>query len=358
MAQQRINQGFVLNCVKYATNKMHCYRRTHVIFDRYNTSIKDATRCQRACEAAKEYKLTMNAPLPQQQVVLSVTKNKVHLIDLICEELQQLDDVPLNTTLVITGRSLVPMEVRSDALVQRFDLKTTHEEADVIIPQQVVALADMGCKTINVICDDTDVFVLLAHYFAEESLTVSLIMESTSRSRSSIDIGATVAKHSDIVPQLTAAHAVSRCDTVGCYHDIGKTKVVKALSAGIELNHSGDPKASLDDVMKESTHFIGACYGHQCDPSDTMSSIRYKVWVSHTGRKVASILPKLKSLPPTVEAFRKNVKRPHFQACIWKAALQQDPPELDPLEFGWESEGPSGAYCPVKLKLPLQIYLS
>ncbi len=78
----------VLNFVKYATNKMHCYRRTHVIFDRYNTSIKDATRCQGACEAAREYKLTMNAPLPQQQVFLSVTKTKVQLIDLICEELQ------------------------------------------------------------------------------------------------------------------------------------------------------------------------------------------------------------------------------------------------------------------------------
>ena len=87
----------VLNFVKYATNKMHCYRRTHVIFDRYKTSIKDATRCQRACKAAREYKLTMNAPLPQQQVVLSVTTNKVQLIDLICEELQQLDDVPLKT---------------------------------------------------------------------------------------------------------------------------------------------------------------------------------------------------------------------------------------------------------------------
>ena len=102
-----IIKDVVLNFVKYATNKMHCYRRTHVIFDRYNTSIKDATRCQRACEAAREYKLTMNAPLPQQQVVLSVTKNKVQLIDMICEELQQLDDVPLNTGLVITGRSLV-----------------------------------------------------------------------------------------------------------------------------------------------------------------------------------------------------------------------------------------------------------
>ena len=107
----------------------------------------------------------------------------------------------------------------------------THEEADVIIPQQLVALTDMGCKTINVICGDPDLFVLPAHYFAEESLSASLIMESTSRSRSSIDIGATVAKHSDIVPQLMAAHAVSACDTVGCYHCIVKSKVVKALGA-------------------------------------------------------------------------------------------------------------------------------
>ena len=33
----------VLNFIKYATNKMHCYRWTHVKCDRYNTSIKDAT---------------------------------------------------------------------------------------------------------------------------------------------------------------------------------------------------------------------------------------------------------------------------------------------------------------------------
>ena len=56
-------------------------------FDRYNTSIKDATRCQRACEASGEDKLTMNAPLPQQQGVLSVTKNKVQLIVIISEEI-------------------------------------------------------------------------------------------------------------------------------------------------------------------------------------------------------------------------------------------------------------------------------
>ena len=218
MAQQRLIKDVVLNFVNYATNKMHCYRRTHVIFDRYNTSTKDATWCQRACETAREYKLMMNAPLPQQQVVLSVTKNKVQLIDLICEELKQFDDVPLSTSLVITARSPVPMEVRSDALVQRFDLKTTHEQADVIIPQQVVVLADLWCKTINVICDDTDVFVLLALYFAEERLSVSLIM---------------VAKQSGIVPQLIAAHAVSGCDTVGCYNGIGKQRLLMPCRHGL-----------------------------------------------------------------------------------------------------------------------------
>ena len=52
-------------------------------------------------------------------------------------------------------------------------------------------------------------------------------MESTSRSRSSIDIGATVAKHSGIVPQFIVAHAVSGCDTVGCYHGIGTNNADK-----------------------------------------------------------------------------------------------------------------------------------
>ena len=103
------------------------------------------------------------------------------------------------------------MEVKSKALFQKIDLKTTHEEEDVILPQKVVALADMGRNIINSICDESD--------------------------------------------------AISGCDKVGFYLGIGKTNVIKAWLAGIELNHLGDPKSSLDDAMKESTHLIGASYG-------------------------------------------------------------------------------------------------
>ena len=91
----------MVNLIKNATNKMHIYRWTHVIFDRYNTSCKDATRCQPSCEASMEYKLTMNDPMPQHPFA----KNKIQLIDLICEELQKLDDVPHSTSLVITEGS-------------------------------------------------------------------------------------------------------------------------------------------------------------------------------------------------------------------------------------------------------------
>ena len=47
-------------------------------------------------------------------------------------------------------------------------------------------------------------------------------MEPTKRSRSSLDIGATVAKHSGIVPQLIAAHAVRACTYVDSVRDMSK----------------------------------------------------------------------------------------------------------------------------------------
>ena len=110
------------------------------------------------------YGILIKNPMGVAATILGILRNPR------CEELQKRDDQHLTISLVISGRYPVPMEVRTKALVQRIDLKTTHEEADVIIPLQVVALADMGCKRINVICDDKYVFVIIAYFFAEESL--------------------------------------------------------------------------------------------------------------------------------------------------------------------------------------------
>ena len=40
------------------------------------------------------------------------------------------------------------------------DLCSTHEEADILITQHAISLSLLG-KSVRVVCDDTDVFVLL-----------------------------------------------------------------------------------------------------------------------------------------------------------------------------------------------------
>ena len=69
-------------------------------------------------------------------------------------------------------------------------------------------------RWIRVLCDDTDVFVLLLHFYSLMKTSCPLIMESFFKDRQCIDIKATVTKHKDIIPHILAAHALSGCDTV------------------------------------------------------------------------------------------------------------------------------------------------
>ena len=99
-------------------------------------------------------------------------------------------------------------------VIQRHDLRTSYEEADIIIPQQVVHIASLGMRHIPVVCDDTDVFLLLLHYYHHKKLSCGLLMEGMSSKRTSLDIAATAKKPVNIVPQLLAAHALSGYDAV------------------------------------------------------------------------------------------------------------------------------------------------
>ena len=79
-----------------------------------------------------------------------------------------------------------------------------------------------------------------------------------------------------------------------------------------------------------------------------MTASRLKVWMKKTGRRVATGMPKLCSLPPTNEAFKENVKRAHYVCCTWKMALQ-DPPIMNPTEYGWVKDDISNSLQPTML---------
>ena len=331
----------------------------YLVFDRYREfSTKSVTRASRGAHISRVHQLTTAMPIPPQKVILTDLENKRQLIALIVEDLCQNVTFPqgvnLNRRLVVTGEDPIPVEITPVAKILREDMKTTHEEADNILAQQMVLNASQPNKGVSVVSDDTDVFVLLLYFYAKYNLTGLVIMESPVKDRATIDIRSTLNKNKDIILDLPAAHALSGCDTTACLYGIGKATVVSILrTQSVPLSSVGDVSSQFEDVLKEATNFMTACYKMKTDGSD-MSSVRQKVWASRVG-KAPSCAPKLCSLPPTSEAFRENVKRAHLQTCTWTHAVDTDPPSLDPVQFGWTKDETSKTLVPVMLPKTVQL---
>ena len=187
------------------------------MFDRYfEYSIKSVTRSTRSGQhASRRHRLSLSSPLPPQKVILTVTENKSQLLDLLCVELVNKGrQEGLKHKLVVTGSDPLPIEITKEKTGKRFDSLMHHEEADVIMVQQMVKLTYSEAKVI----------------FAELGHTCSLTMEATSSDQTLIDIPATVKKHTDIVTNLLAMHCLSSCDTVGQMYGIGKGKTQRSLN--------------------------------------------------------------------------------------------------------------------------------
>ena len=105
--------------------------------------------------------------MPAKQVILTDTKNEVQLNAMLAEGLLDSDcytNATPNYALTIAGISDVPVEIASGVKIDHHrDLYSTHEEADILITQHAIS-PHLG-KSVRVMCDDTDVFVLLVHFY-------------------------------------------------------------------------------------------------------------------------------------------------------------------------------------------------
>ncbi len=290
--------------------------RVHVIFDRYcEYSIKSGNRCSCKAQVSREHQLYLSSPLPPLQVALTATKKqkKTYRYDLwwtcvysrAIESSQQSCSYWEDTNTYRGMQWIVNPETW---------LEDHPRRGRFIIPHQVVYLASLGCCSIKVISDDTDVFCAVSITMPGKSWHQHFSWNPQVKDAHQLTL-VLLLPNTEVLPH-SCFHALSGCDTVASYFGIGKTKVVKVLEARNRLNHLENPSANLEDVLCESTAFIAACYDQKCEARETMTDVHYKVWVSKTERKGACLLPKLKAIPPTLEAFKKNIKRAHFQAYI------------------------------------------
>lgn len=322
----------------------------YLIFDRYPAvSIKNGIRSNRAGkEASRKHLLTLQTPLPTQKVVLTVTHNKKQLIQLISTYLvDHLVKQASKNELILTSEDPVPISVEEGLTTKKIDMTNTHEEADVIIVNQLVYAARHGSSNICIVCDDTDVFVLLVYFYCKEELDCSVTMQSPVAGRSVIDIKASSMKSQSISQNLPAMHALSGSDTTSYLFGIGKATAMKVLAKGQCLNLLGVEGTVMDDVVAEAASFISVCYGMKSALS--MSELRYVVWAKKMANARVTSAPKLKNLPPTQEAFAQHVYRAHLQTMIWKSALcSAPPPAADPTIYGWTKKE-DGQLTPVTL---------
>ena len=178
----------------------------YLVFDRYHDySIKSSTRLERLGDIRRSHTLTKLTPLPSQSSVLNCTNTKLQLIERTTDFLMdEFTKQRCQNKLIITGKDEIPYQTHLGVRLRRGDMQTSHEEADVIIPQQVLQAVNEGNQCVKVICDDTYVFILLMYFYHQQKVKSIVLLESTGSTRSVICIGSTVKKHEEMVPYLPA----------------------------------------------------------------------------------------------------------------------------------------------------------
>ena len=78
----------------------------------------------------------------------------------------------------MTGANTIPDEITVGVglHIKRYDMPKSHEEANVVFVNHVMSTARHDYKTIHIVCDDTDVFVILVHFYKTLNITTELLM--------------------------------------------------------------------------------------------------------------------------------------------------------------------------------------
>ena len=150
---------YVIGFRKYIVRKLALHD-VYLVFDRYQDySTKGVTRCGRGSTHSRIHQLSLTMQLPPKKNIMTVQGNKQQLIQLIVDDLQThaLQDPAITRKLVITGQNETPIEINMHVKIEREGMRTTHEEADNILVQQMVYVVKETGKDVSVISDDTDV---------------------------------------------------------------------------------------------------------------------------------------------------------------------------------------------------------
>ncbi len=205
-----------------------------------------------------------------------------------------------------------------------------HDEADVTMVSYVLDATRHGKSIVQIVSDDTDVFLLLVYWVYKASIQAKIRMERWDGMI--LDINATCANLGPKCLQLLGMHALSGCDNTSYPYGKGKIRALNSLLSEEFpiLADIGEVSMTKEDLLQAALPFFRTLY--QQPPETSMESARFNLFAKKKNT------PKIMALPPTSDNLSYHVLRAHLQVMLWKAADQLAPPSesTDITNFGWE----------------------
>ena len=254
-----------------------------VVFDRYMSgSIKTLERDRRRLETSGDN---------GRNRLLRDTPSKIHLIENLVRELVHKQNV------IIGGG--------------------WQEEADCNIIQCLgQCLATGGVDHVQVLTDDTDVFVLLLYFWSTVWKTEMPHAWVTMRKRDRriVVINDTVQKLGECYcKQLPGFHALTGCDTVSYLPRKGKVTALHLLDRGVVVpNEFGERRTDLGRVLEIGRRFLRHLY----------TGANWRVFLATLHAR---------------DNVNEHIKRAHLQTVLWKEAASpfEPSPAIDISQWGW-----------------------
>jgi hypothetical protein len=318
--------------------------RVDLVFDNYkDESIKCMTRKHRAgneCKLIRRVIEGRNVPVPLNwETFINMSENKRDLTSFLSEELMSKARTCLTQRkrLVIAGGFKNIDHVATSNEVDCTRLIADHEEADTRMVLHAHDAALQGFKRTLVHSRDTDVLVLLVHFFPQLSSELWMI-SGTAKQRNCIPVHTV---HNSLPPEVTvnlpAYHALTGCDSTSQFAGRGKRTTWKTYISVPALLIGLGAAELTETILTNVEQFVATLYS----PGSSEKSVD-TLRVAMFGKKPPEMIP------PTSDALNLHIQRSHFQAMVWRNALVPKPTLPDPKSCGWQI-GSNGGFIPIAM---------
>lgn len=334
--------------IKRIEYMMEGYSEGRVVFDRYQEqSLKNQTRKKRAVTSI-EFKINLQMKLTMSiRELLSSSSTKASLTSMLAEALLQ----------YFSGKNPFKMFVVYDVKIKSNDFKEnhSHEEADTLIPHQVLAsVAESDWRDVCVWSPDTDVFTIFldlascGHLGSRTRLTFLTGNGAKYRKIDVLERVRVIGVHK--CQGLIGLHNFSGADWGGKFVGITKKTWVNAymklddddsiVDSFLQLGKSALPtelvNGDLPPQVKDLERFV--CQVYSPSGPKTLPALRWQLFRS---RNLEGEM-----LPPTRAALLPHITRSNYISMRDKSYVISSPklPAIE--ENGWLLN--KGAYMPVR----------